>query len=115
MDVFQIAFVLGEMLDLVGVAIIVIGILLASAVFIKDFFAFKTIAGHDIYKKYRANLGRAILIGLEVLVGGDIIRSVVGQPDFSTVGLLAIIVLIRTFLSITFDMEVENKWPWQKK
>ncbi len=114
MDIFSFALVLGEVLDIFGILVIVLGVIVASALFLKEFFSAHK-HEHDIYKKYRANIGRAILIGLEIIVGGDIIRSVVGQPDFTTVGLLAFIILIRTFLSVTFDMELEGKWPWKRK
>lgn len=114
MDIFSFALVLGEVLDIFGILVIVLGVIVASAQFLKEFFSVHK-HEHDIYKKYRANIGRAILIGLEIIVGGDIIRSVVGQPDFTTVGLLAFIILIRTFLSVTFDMELEGKWPWKRK
>lgn len=114
MDVFAIALVIGQLLDLFGVILILVGVIIATAEFIKDVILRKH-NEMDIYKTYRANLGKAILIGLEVLVAGDIIRSVVGQPSFSSVIVLLFIVLIRSFLSITFDMEVEGHWPWKKK
>ncbi len=114
MDVFLLALLLGEALDILGILIIVLGTFMASALFLRHFLSFKK-HERDVYKEYKTNIGRAILIGLEIIVGGDIIRSVVGQPDFRTVGLLALIILIRTFLSITFDMELEGKWPWKKK
>ena len=57
---------------------------------------------------------RAILLGLEFLVAGDIIRTVAISPTFASVGVLAIIVLIRTFLSATLTVEIEGRWPWQR-
>ena len=59
-------------------------------------------------------LGRAILLGLEFLVAGDIIRTVAISPTVSSVGVLAVIVLIRTVLSATLTVEVEGRWPWQR-
>ncbi len=114
MDVFSIALILGEVLDIFGIIVIVLGVFISSVFFLKEFLSFHK-KEQDIYKTYRTNIGRSILIGLEIIVGGDIIRSVVGQPDFTTVGLLALIILIRTFLSVTFDMELEGKWPWKRK
>lgn len=114
MDVFAIALIVGEALDLIGVFVILIGVIIATAVFLKDVLMRK-MDGKELYKSFRANLGKSILIGLEFLVAGDIIRSVVGQPSFASVGILAVIVLIRTFLSITFDMEISGHWPWNKK
>jgi uncharacterized membrane protein len=68
--------------------------------------------GVDIYTTYRRQLSRAILLGLEFLVAGDIIRTVAIEPTFNSVGVLAAIVLIRTFLSFTLEVEVTGKWPW---
>lgn len=110
MDIFLIVQDFGEVLDLVGVVIIVTGVVASSLIFLKDWF---THQDHS-YKIYRQNLGKVILLGLELLVAGDIIRSVAGKPDFTSVAVLGMIVLIRSFLSITFDMEVEGRWPWQK-
>lgn len=114
MDIFSLALFLGQVLDIFGIGVIVIGVFTASGLFLKEFLTFRK-KEQDIYKIYRGNIGRSILIGLEIIVGGDIIRSVVGQPDFRTFALLGFIILIRTFLSITFDMELEGKWPWKRK
>lgn len=114
MDAFSIALYVGEVLDLFGVFVILFGVILSTVIFIKNIVSRKN-PELDIYKNYRTNLGRGILLGLEILVAGDIIRSVVGHPTFTSIGILALIVLIRSFLSITFDMEINNRWPWQKK
>lgn len=113
MDVFAFALTIGQILDLFGVLVLLCGVVISTAFFILSFFERNNT--DDIYKKYRQNIGRSILLGLEILVAGDILRSIVGQPDFTTVGILAAIVVIRTFLSITFDMEISGRWPWQKK
>lgn len=70
---------------------------------------------HCIYRTYRQLLGRAILLGLELLVAADIIRTVAEAPTMEGVAILAVIVLIRTFLSFTLEMELEGRWPWQMK
>lgn len=67
----------------------------------------------QIYHETRQRLGRGILLGLEFLVAADIIHTVAVELTFTTVGVLAIIVIIRTFLSFTLDVELEGKWPWQ--
>jgi uncharacterized membrane protein len=64
------------------------------------------------YRRLRENLGRAILLGLEFLIAGDIIRSVVVDPTILNVAVLGLIVLIRTFLSMTLQLEIEGRWPW---
>lgn len=61
----------------------------------------------------RQSIGQGILLGLELLVAGDIIRTVVVGPTFTSVGVLAVIVLIRTFLSFSLEVELTGRWPWQ--
>ncbi|WP_020210946.1 DUF1622 domain-containing protein [Gilvimarinus chinensis] len=68
---------------------------------------------NEIYARVRRQLGRGILLGLELLVAADIIHTVAVELTFTTVGVLAIIVLIRTFLSFTLDVELTGRWPWQ--
>jgi uncharacterized membrane protein len=65
------------------------------------------------YKAYRRNLGRGILLGLEFLVIADIIGTVAIEPTFRNLGVLGLIVLIRTFLSFSLEVEIEGHWPWQ--
>jgi len=67
-----------------------------------------------VYAEYRANLGRAILLGLELLVAADIISTVTSELTFESVGLLAAIVVIRTFLSFALETEIEGRWPWRR-
>lgn len=66
------------------------------------------------YRSVRRRLGRSILLGLEFLVAGDIVRSVVVSPSFRSVGILAIIVVIRSFLSTTLEMEISGTLPWRR-
>lgn len=69
----------------------------------------------SLHAEVRQRLGRGILLGLEFLVAADIIHTVVVELTFETVGVLAIIVLVRTFLSFTLHVELTGKWPWQEK
>ena len=66
------------------------------------------------YHVLRERLGRGILLGLEFLVAADIIHTVAVELTFRTVGVLAVVVAIRTFLSFTLELELSGKWPWQK-
>lgn len=68
-----------------------------------------------IFRQLRQRLGRGILLGLEFLVAADIIHTVAVELTFRTVGILAIVVLIRTFLSFTLEVELSGRWPWQEK
>lgn len=102
---------IGRCIEVAGVAVIVFGALLATGSFIRDWFKSEQIL--NPYKIYRENLGRAILLGLEFLLAGDIIRSVAVQPTFISVGILSIIVGIRSFLAVEVEMAIDGKWPWQ--
>lgn len=106
------AQVAGSFLDFVGVIIILAGAIFATLA------ALVTIVRrhgvHHLYRSYRQNLARSILIGLEFLVAGDIIRSVAGNLSLDSVAILAIIVVIRSLLGIEFEMEIEGRWPWQR-
>lgn len=100
----------GTAVDAAGVAIVVLGAALATFWFA----FFQPPAGVDRYRFYRQNLGKAILLGLEFLVAGDIIRTVVVAPTLDNVLILGVIVLIRTFLSLALELEIEGSWPWKR-
>jgi uncharacterized membrane protein len=69
----------------------------------------------EVFHQTRQRLGRGILLGLEFLVAADIIHTVAVELTFKTVGVLAIIVIIRTFLSFALEVELTGHWPWQQK
>jgi uncharacterized membrane protein len=69
----------------------------------------------NYYSLYRQDVGRAILLGLEFLIAGDIIRTVVVAPTLQNVVVLGIIVLIRTFLSLSLQLEIEGRLPWRRE
>ncbi len=100
-------------IDAAGVLVIVGGIVIASARSIAR------VRGQGdqqaTFRSYRHGIGRAILLGLEFLVAADIIRTIAVAPTFRGVGVLAIIILIRTFLSMTLELELEARWPWQRR
>lgn len=102
----------GQLLDIAGVVVIVAGIIVSTMLLLIT--AFKQHSLHDIYRTYRQNLSRSILIGLEFLVAGDIIRSVAGDLNLDSVLVLAIIVAIRLVLGANLEMEIEGHWPWQR-
>ena len=103
---------LAKALELIGVTIIVGGIVLATLRFVRD--GRLTYDWQSAYPNYRSNIGRGILLGLELLVGADIISTITAPLTFESVGLLAGIVLIRTFLSFSLETEIEGCWPWQR-
>lgn len=102
-----------RVIDGTGVVVIVVGLLVATGGFL--------LAQRDgadrlaSYRAYRQQVGRAILLGLEFLVAADIIRTVAVSPSFRGVGVLAVVVAVRTFLSFTLDVELEGRWPWQSR
>lgn len=100
----------GKAVDGGGVAIVVVGILAATVLAAR--MVLRGRAG--AYESYRRLLGRSILLGLEFLVAADIIRTVAVTPTFRSVGVLAVIVAIRTFLSFSLELEITGRWPWQK-
>jgi uncharacterized membrane protein len=101
-----------NVLELVGVGIILVGIILATVTFLRD--GSRTSEWHSVYPQYRSDIGRGILCGLEWLVGADIISTITAPLTFESVGLLAAIVVIRTFLSFSLETEIEGCWPWQR-
>lgn len=108
----ELAQSVGTLLDAAGVLVIVGGIIISTSVAIVN--AFTDGGVHSVYRSYRYNLARSILIGLEFLVAGDIIRTVAGELSLDSVLLLGVIILIRSLLGIQFEMEIEGKWPWKR-
>jgi uncharacterized membrane protein len=100
----------GRVIDASGVAAVVIGAAVATVI------AAVRLVRRDtpVYRPYRQLLGRSILLGLELLVAADIIRTVAVTPTLGSVAVLAGIVLIRTFLSFSLELEITGRWPWQK-
>jgi uncharacterized membrane protein len=98
--------------ELVGVAAIVIATLISTATFLR---AFRRTTVKIAYEQYRANLGRGILLGLEFLIGADIIATVTSPLTWESVGLLGAIVAIRTVLSFSLETEIEGVAPWRRR
>jgi uncharacterized membrane protein len=95
-----------------GVAVMVGGALLACIMLI---IRRRTLSGRQAYRSVRSYVGSSILLGLELLVGADIIRTIAEEPTLGQVLVLGLIVLIRTFLSFTLKMELTGRWPWQSE
>lgn len=99
----------GLVIDGVGVLAILVGLVVATARFVTTG---RRVA--DGFRRFRQDLGRGILLGLEFLVAADIIRTVAVTPTLEGVLVLGLIVLIRTFLSMALQVELEGRLPWQK-
>ena len=102
---------IGMIIDAAGVVVIVTGAAGASMVTAARLSRRES----AVYLRFRQQLGQAIVLGLELLVAGDIVRTVAASPSLTGVAILAAIVLIRTFLSFSLQVETTGRWPWQKR
>lgn len=100
----------GRAIDVVGVVAIAGGIALVLALTARSMARGES----GIYGRFRQQLGRVILLGLELLVAADIIRTVAVAPTLGSVVVLGVIVLVRTFLSFSLEVELTGQWPWQR-
>jgi uncharacterized membrane protein len=103
---------LAKLLELAGVGIIIGGVMLAAFLFVRS--GLRGGGWQAAYQACRSNLGRGILLGLELLVGADIISTITAPLSFQSVALLGGIVMIRTFLSFSLETEIEGCWPWRR-
>lgn len=101
----------GRLIDVAGVAAIALGIVLVTGLALRRIARGDT----DVYGRFRQQLGRAILLGLELLVAADIVRTVAVTPTIESVAVLGGIVLVRTFLSFSLEVELSGHWPWQRE
>ena len=98
----------GTCIEIFGVFIIVWGIIWST------FLSVHRRVERSHYDQYKIRIGRSLLLGLEVLVAADIVKSIAIELTFASLGLLAGLVLIRTFLSWTLVLEIEGCWPWRR-
>ncbi|MCB1502270.1 MAG: DUF1622 domain-containing protein [Bauldia sp.] len=98
-------------IELVGVAVVVVAAAVATITYVRASFAGTGSSGD--FQAFRATLGRGILLGLEFLIAADIIRTVTLTPTLDSLLVLAGIVVVRTFLSLSLQVEIEGRWPWQ--
>ncbi len=99
-----------RVVEIVGAAIMILGGLGALVVFMVAVTRPATRPG--AYKRLRQNLGRGILLGLEILIVGDIVRTIIVSPTLQSVSVLGIIVVIRIVLSFSLEVEMDGTWPW---
>jgi uncharacterized membrane protein len=109
----EIAHTVAKIIELFGIAIIAFGAFATLAIFVG---AVARSANRDeAVATFRSSLGRAILLGLEFLVAADIINTVAVTPTLLSIAVLAGIVIIRTFLSFSLEVEIEGRWPWDRR
>lgn len=105
--------VISKVIDGAGVLVVVVGLSMATGAYA---LAQRNEAVRaTAYRTFRQQVGKSILLGLEFLVAADIIRTVAVAPTFAGVGVLAVVVAVRTFLSFALDVELSGKWPWQSQ
>jgi uncharacterized membrane protein len=104
--------VAGYAIEAVGVLVIIVGSCVSTVSFLR---VFRRQPEGTAYRSYRRQLGRSIILGLEFLIAGDIIRTVVVADTLENIAILGLIILIRSFLSVTLHLEVEGRWPWQSE
>jgi uncharacterized membrane protein len=100
---------IGKSIDGAGVFVILVGAIAAT---LRAGAGART-GQPDVYRRFRQQLGRSILLGLELLVAADIIRTVAVSPTLTSVAVLGGIVLLRTFLRFSLELEITGRWPWQ--
>jgi uncharacterized membrane protein len=98
-------------IELLAVALISVIILVATVLYVLRIVTAR--ADAETYKNYRHGVARALLLGLEILVAADVIRTVALEPSLENVIVLGLLVLIRTFLGWSLVVEIEERWPWQ--
>jgi uncharacterized membrane protein len=98
-------------LEALGLLVLVAGVLATTALFLRR--GLRDGDWDAAYRRFRADLGRAILLGLELLVAADIAGTVAAPLDLHNIAALALVVLIRTFLSFALEVEITGRWPWQ--
>ncbi|WP_126454134.1 DUF1622 domain-containing protein [Sulfuriflexus mobilis] len=111
MDFKELISVAGYGIETVGVLVIIVGSAVSSFRFLSHV---RKEPEEFVYRIYRRQLGRSIILGLEFLIAGDIIRTVVVADTLTNITILGFIILIRTFLSFTLYLEVEGHWPWSQ-
>jgi uncharacterized membrane protein len=105
--------VVSKVIDGAGVVVVVAGLCIAVGIY--GLSQRQPAERSMAYRVFRQQVGKAILLGLEFLVAADIIRTVAIAPTFAGVGVLAVVVAVRTFLSFALDLELTGRWPWQSR
>lgn len=100
-----------RLIEFAGIGAIGLGLVLTTIIFTLRLMKEGWSAG--AYHEYRSHLGRSILLGLEFLVAADIINTVSIDPTLKSAAVLGVIVLIRTFLSFSLEVEINGHWPWE--
>jgi uncharacterized membrane protein len=106
----QLIHLVGVCIEIFGVLIIVAGIVWSTFIIV-----YRRNVRPISYDEYKISIGRSLLLGLEVLVAADIVKTIAIELTFTSLGLLAGLVVVRTFLSWTLVLEIEGRWPWRRE
>ena len=101
-------------IEVLAVAVIVGGVLLVAVRQGTVRYLFR-LGRPGAYESYKHQLGKALLLGLELLVAADVVRTVALEPTLTNVAVLGLLVVVRTFLSWSMEVEMEGRWPWKAK
>lgn len=108
-ELFKIAVIA---IEAAAVAVLLFGSILFMGRFIREML--RAVERHKAYREFRQGFGRTLLLALDLLVAADIILTVTLELSFETLGMLGLLVLIRTFLHLILEMEITGHWPWQE-
>ena len=100
----------GIFLNLCSVVVIVVGLLV---VFGSYWYHFRRLSFEENYRKFKPRLARVLMVALEILVVADVIETVTVENTFESLATLGLLVITRTWLSWTIDLDAERRWPWQ--
>jgi uncharacterized membrane protein len=107
-ELFEMTVVVFEAL---GVAVLIFGFVFSMGHFIKRLF--RVTERHEAFREFRQDFGHTLLLSLDLLVAADIILTITLELSFETLGMLGLLLLIRTFLHFVLELEVTGRWPWQ--
>ena len=110
-SVIAILELVGRLGEIVGASALILGFIIVT---VRCIFQVRTLGASTSYDGYRKGLGRVVLIGLEILVAVTIIKTITVEPSPESLGLLALMVVIRTILGWAIALEMNRRWPWQK-
>ncbi len=111
MDLGEIISFFAKFLEGIGALVITIGVFYSLANYLYHLFRRQISA----FNHLKQGIGKTILLGLEILIAGDIVATIITKPSLEEVGILGMIILIRTFLSLSLHVEVDGRFPWQEK
>ena len=107
MEYFELAV---RAIEAAAALLLLTGLTLSTVRYLLDYFSADRLGAYNVYRR---SLGRTLLLSLEFLIAADILETVTIDRTMASVGLLAILVVVRTFLSFALELELTGRWPWQ--